>query len=225
MGGMFGLHGPAPLFLMPACLGHRLLRGVTVIRGAFVLVGVTSLHGGIASGAGVPRLAQGSPRTRLTVLRPARIVPASGSGGGLVRAEAPRVARGAAGVRGPAFEPRWSEQRRGGVAFGESGAHGSLARDGRSDGVPGEWMEVEQRKRGQSHLHVQPGGPPARIHARCYHASGHLTEEPGRDAADAAAVRSSVQLSFLSAAVRVPRRTRAKFVKATSPEVIKQFDW
>lgn len=106
MGGMFGLHGPAPLFLMPACLGPRLLRSVTVIRGAFVLVGVTSLHGGIASGAGVPRLAQGSPRTRLTVLRPARIVPASGSGGGLVRAEAPRVAQGAAGVRGPAFEPR-----------------------------------------------------------------------------------------------------------------------
>lgn len=86
-------------------------------------------------------------------------------------------------------------------------------------------MEIEQRKRGQSHLHVQPGGPPARIHARCYHASGHLTEEAGRDAADAAAVRSSVQLSFLSAAVRVPRRTRAKFVKATSPEVIKQLDW
>lgn len=106
MGGMFGLRGPAPLFLMPACLLPRLLRSTVVIRKAFVLMGVTSLHEGISSGAGVSRLAQGSPRTRLTVLRPARIVPASGSGGMMVGAVAPVIARGAARVHGPAFQPR-----------------------------------------------------------------------------------------------------------------------
>lgn len=146
MGGMFGLHGPAPLFLVPACLVSRLLRSITAIREALLLVGVTSVDAGFTSGAGVSRLAQGSPRARLTLLRPARIVPASGSGGVMVGAVAPVIARGAARGLGPAFEPRRSEQRRGGVAFGQSGAHCCLTRDGRSDGAPRGWMEVEQRK-------------------------------------------------------------------------------
>lgn len=75
-------------------------------------------------------------------------------------------------------------------------------------------MEVEQRKRGQSHLHVQPGGPPARIHARCDHASGHLTEGAGRDAADAAAVRSSVQLSFFLIGCRARPTPHARQVRS-----------
>lgn len=69
-------------------------------------------------------------------------------------------------------------------------------------------MEVEQRKRGQPHLHVQPGGPPVRIRARCYHASGHLSAS--------AAERCSVQVSLIFAAVRVTRRTRAKCAKRTN---------
>lgn len=106
MGGMFGLHGPAPLLLVPACFVSRLLRSITLIREALLLVGVTPLHAGFTSGAGVSRLAQGSPRTGLTLLRPARIVPASGSGGVMVRVVAPVIARGAARGLGPAFEPR-----------------------------------------------------------------------------------------------------------------------
>lgn len=128
MGWMFGLHGPAPLFLVSACLASRLLRSIAVIREALVLVGVTSVHPGTTSGADVSRLTQGSPRTRLTLLRPARIVPASGSGGVMVGAVAPVIPRSSTRVLGPVFEPRRSEQRRGGVAFGQSGAHCSLTR-------------------------------------------------------------------------------------------------
>lgn len=166
MGWMFGLHGPAPLFLVPACLVSRLLRCIALIPEALVLMGVTSVHPGTTSGAGVSRLTQGSPRTRLTLVRPARIVPASGSGGVMVRAVAPVIPGSSARVLGPAFEPRRSEQRRGGVAFGQSGAHRSLTRDRRSDGAPGGWMEVERRKRGQPHLHVQPGGTRALLPRR-----------------------------------------------------------
>lgn len=106
MGGMFGLHGPAPLLLVQACFVSCLLRSITVTREALVLVGVTPLHAGFTSGASVSRLAQGSPRTGLTLLRPARIVPASGSGGLMVGAVAAVVARGAARGLGPAFVPR-----------------------------------------------------------------------------------------------------------------------
>lgn len=47
----------------------------------------------------------------------------------------------------------------------------------------------------------------------------------GRDAADAAAVRSSGQLSLRSAAVRVTCLACTKFVKMTPAEILKQFGW
>ncbi len=72
-------------------------------------------------------LAEGSPRARLALLRPARIIAVSSSGGMIVSAVAPVIVRTVIRVPGPAVEPRRSQQRSGGLALGERRAHGSLS--------------------------------------------------------------------------------------------------
>lgn len=119
MVGMSGSGGLAPLFLRTTLP----VLSVTVILEARLPVRVTSLHAVITSRVCVFWLTEGSPRARLAVFRPVRIIVAAGSGGMTVSAVAPLVAWGTTRVSGPAVE-----QGGGGVTFGEIGAHLSLPR-------------------------------------------------------------------------------------------------
>lgn len=107
MMGVFGPGGLAALFLMATRPVSCILLIVTVLYEARLPVRVTSLHAVVTyiSRVRVPRLAEGSPRARLVVLRPARIIAASSPGGLMMSAVAPVVARTALRVSGPAVEP------------------------------------------------------------------------------------------------------------------------
>lgn len=119
MMGVFGPGGLAALFVVPTGPVSRVLRRVAVV----LAVRVTFLQAVVTSRVRVSRLAEGSPRACLALLRPARIIAASGRGGVmmmmlmmlgmvmlllllLLRAVAPVIPRTAAGVAGPAVEPR-----------------------------------------------------------------------------------------------------------------------
>lgn len=115
MMGMFGPGGLAALFVVPTGPVSRVLRRVAVV----LTVRVTFLQTVVTSRVRVSRLAEGSPRACLALLRPARIIAASSRGGVvmmlmmlgmvmllLLRAVAPVIPRTAAGVAGPAVEPR-----------------------------------------------------------------------------------------------------------------------
>lgn len=126
MMGVFGPGGLAALFLMQTRPVSRFLLRVTVILGARLSV----LRGALlppviarTSRVGASRLAERSPRARLAVLRPACIIAASSSGGMLMSPVAPVIAWTATGVHRPAAGPRGSQQRGGGLAFGELRAH------------------------------------------------------------------------------------------------------
>lgn len=107
MMGVFGPGGLAALFLMATRPVSRILLIVTVLYEARLPVRVTSLHAVVTciSRVRVSRLAEGSPRARLAVLRPARIIAASSPGGLMMSAVAPVVARTVIRVSGPAVEP------------------------------------------------------------------------------------------------------------------------
>lgn len=116
MVGMFGPGGLAALFVVPTGPVSRVLRRVALV----LTVRVTFLQAVVTSRVRVSRLAEGSPRACLALLRPARIIAASSRGGVmmmvlmmlgmvmllLLRAVAPVIPRTAAGVAGPAVEPR-----------------------------------------------------------------------------------------------------------------------
>lgn len=110
MMGVFGFGGLAALLLMPARLVPHVLLSVTVIHEVRLPVRVALLHPGMLtymSRVGVSRLAERSPRTGLTVLRPGCTITASSSGGlMMVSAVAPVTVRTMIRVRGPAAEPR-----------------------------------------------------------------------------------------------------------------------
>lgn len=117
MVGMFGPGGLAALFVVPTGPVSRVFRRVAVV----LTVRVTFLQAVVTSRVRVSRLAEGSPCACLALLRPARIIAASSRGGVmmmlmmlgmvmllllLLRAVAPVIPRTAAGVAGPAVEPR-----------------------------------------------------------------------------------------------------------------------
>lgn len=122
MVGMFGPGGLAALFVVPTGPVSRVLRRVAVV----LTVRVTFLQAVVTSRVRVSWLAEGSPCACLALLRPARIIAASCRGGVmmmmvlmmlgmvmlvmllllLLRAVAPVIPRTAAGVAGPAVEPR-----------------------------------------------------------------------------------------------------------------------
>lgn len=110
MMGVLGPGGLAALFLMPTRPVPRILLSVTVIKVARVMVRVAFLHAVITyiSRVCMSWLAEGSPRARLAVLSPGSIIAASSSGGMMVSAVAPVIARSVTRVPGPAVEPRRS---------------------------------------------------------------------------------------------------------------------
>ena len=128
--GVFGPGGVAALLLVSARPVPRILLRGTILHQAGLPVRVALLHPVVivSSGVGVSWPAERSAGARLAVLRPARVVPASSSGGmRMVRAVTPVPVRTVIRVRGPAVEPRRPEQRSSGLAFWERGAHRSLS--------------------------------------------------------------------------------------------------
>lgn len=114
---VFGSGGLAALLLMPARPVSHVLLSVAVVRQVGLPVSVLAFLRpvmiGNISGVAVSRLAERSPRARLTVLRPAACILAASSSGGMmlmlmlmmVRAVTPVTVGTVIRVRGPAVEP------------------------------------------------------------------------------------------------------------------------
>ncbi|TNN73786.1 hypothetical protein EYF80_015994 [Liparis tanakae] len=127
---VFGPGGLAALFLVQTRPVSRFLLGVTVIQEVRLSVLRVALLPPVIACAprvGMSWLAERSPSTRLVVLRPSGMIAASSIGGMMLSPVVPVVAWTATGVRGPAVEPRGSQQGSSGLAFGEIGAHRSLS--------------------------------------------------------------------------------------------------
>ena len=187
--GVLGPGGLAALLLVPARpVPHVLLGVVQVTRLPVSLVAPLRAGVTVIPRVRVSRLAGGSPRARLALLRPARVLAASSSGGlmlGMLSAVAPVVSWSAAGVCGPAVEPRWSQQGGGGLAFGQRGAHRPLSLAWRAKWWSCWRLEVEQRKKEAVLRHVQVlsisgdlalFNPRARTPAWPWWSGSHLTD-------------------------------------------------
>lgn len=126
---MLGVFGPgrlAALHLVRSRPVSRLLPTVTILREARLSLLSAALRPAVIgrriSRVRVSRLAERSPCARLAVLRPARVIVASSSGGMMLMSPvAPVIAR--TGVPGPVVRCRGSQQGSSGLAFGEIGAH------------------------------------------------------------------------------------------------------
>lgn len=108
--GVLGPGGLAALLLMPTRpVPHVLLGVIQVTRMPVRVLASRRAVLTLIPRVRVSRLAEGSPRARLALLRPACILAASSSGGLMLRmlsAVAPVVSWSATGVCGPAVEPR-----------------------------------------------------------------------------------------------------------------------